>query len=151
MVTRIQDEQKQNEPMHMDLWASMDMSGQGWMARTSTRAARGHGEGSKGQYMTCRSGSMTVRNCYSLYHEEYLYEISLIPCSSHLHNMCLPHGKPYAIELNVILDSSSLCCAWLCCHTHAHHIFHASLPFCHHHAVALCVSYLNMSFSEQYW
>ena len=35
-------------------------------------------------------------------------------------NMCLPHGKPYAIKSHFILDSSFLCCAWLCCHTHAH-------------------------------
>ena len=36
-------------------------------------------------------------------------------------NMCSPHGKPCSIKLNLILDSSFLCCAWLCCHTHAHH------------------------------
>ena len=60
-----------------------------------------------------------------------------------LHNTCLPHGKPYAIKPNFILDSSFLCCAWLCCHTHVY----ASLPFCHHHAVASCYSYLDMPFS----
>ena len=36
-------------------------------------------------------------------------------------NTCLPHGKPYAIKLNFILDSSFPCCTWLCCHTHVHH------------------------------
>ena len=36
-------------------------------------------------------------------------------------NTCLPHGKPCSIKLNLILDSSFLCCAWLCCHTHVHH------------------------------
>ena len=36
-------------------------------------------------------------------------------------NMCLPHGEPYSIKPNFIPDSSFPCCAWLCCHTHAHH------------------------------
>ena len=36
-------------------------------------------------------------------------------------NMCSPHGKPCSIKLNLILDSSFPCCAWLCYHTHAHH------------------------------
>ena len=62
-----------------------------------------------------------------------------------LTNMCLLHGKPYAFKLKLILDSSFLCCAWLCCHTHVHHTFHASLPFCHHHMVASC-SHLDMPF-----
>ena len=70
-------------------------------------------------------------------HKENLYKISLTSCSSHFH-MCLPHGKPYGIKLNFILDSSFLCCTWLCCHIHVHHTCHASLPFCHHHAVASC-------------
>ena len=37
----------------------------------------------------------------------------------HFTNTCLPHGKPCSIKLNLILDSSFPCCAWLCCHTHA--------------------------------
>ena len=53
-------------------------------------------------------------------------------------NMCLPHGKPYTIKPNFILDSSFPCFAWLCCHTHAHHTCYGSLPFYHHHAVASC-------------
>ena len=55
-----------------------------------------------------------------------------------LMNMCSPHGKPCSIKLNLILDSSFLCCARLCCHTHAHHTYYASLPFCHRHVVASC-------------
>ena len=39
----------------------------------------------------------------------------------HFTNTCLPHGEPCFIKLKLILDSSFLCCAWLCCHTHAHH------------------------------
>ena len=47
-----------------------------------------------------------------------------------LTNTCLPHGKPYAIKLNFILDSSFLCSAWLCCHTCTSHIlcFSSILP-----------------------
>ena len=60
---------------------------------------------------------------------------------------CLPHGKPYAIKLNFILDSSFPCYAWLCFHTHAYHTFYASLPFCHCHAVASCPPISNMPFS----
>ena len=49
----------------------------------------------------------------------------------HFTNMCLPHGKPCSIKLNLILDSSFPCCAWLCCHKHAHHtcsmlLFHSA-------------------------
>ena len=54
-------------------------------------------------------------------------------------NTCLPHDKPCSIKLNFIFNSSFLCCAWLCCHTHAHHTCYASLPFCHHHVVASCL------------
>ena len=36
----------------------------------------------------------------------------------HFTNMSLPHGKPCFIKSNFILDSSFLCCAWLCCHMH---------------------------------
>ena len=45
-------------------------------------------------------------------------------------NTCLSHGKPYIIKPNFILDSSFPCCAWLCCHIHAHHtimlLFHSA-------------------------
>ena len=54
----------------------------------------------------------------------------------HFTNTCLPHGKPCSIKLNLILDSPFPCCAWLMLpHTCTSHMFHASLPFCHHHAV----------------
>ena len=59
--------------------------------------------------------SFQTSNC-----EEILYENSLTSCPSHFHNICLPHGKPYAIKPNFILDSSFPCYAWLCCHIHAH-------------------------------
>ena len=42
------------------------------------------------------------------------------------HNTCLPHGEPYFIKPNIICDSPFPYCAWLCCHTHAHHTFYAS-------------------------
>ena len=38
----------------------------------------------------------------------------------HFTNRCLPHDEPCSIKPNFILGSSFLCCAWLCCHTHAH-------------------------------
>ena len=46
-------------------------------------------------------------------------------------NTCLPHGKPYVIKPNLIPDSLFPWCAWLCCHTHAHHtcsmfLFHSA-------------------------
>ena len=49
-------------------------------------------------------------------------------------NTCLPHGEPCFIKLNLILDSSFLCCAWLCCHTHAHLTCFSSIlpPPCGH-------------------
>ena len=62
-------------------------------------------------------------------------------------NMCLPYDKPYVIKPNFILDSAFSCCTWLCYQTHAYHMFHASLPFCHHHVVVSC-SYLDMPFSD---
>ena len=77
--------------------------------------------------------SFQTLNC-----EENLYEISLILHPSHFYHICLPHGKPYINKLNFILDSSFLCCAWLCCHIHVHHICYASLPFCHYYVVASC-------------
>ena len=49
----------------------------------------------------------------------------------HFTNICLPHGEPCSIKPNFILGSSFLCCAWLCCHTHAHptcSCFSAILP-----------------------
>ena len=57
-------------------------------------------------------------------HEEILQRNSLISCPYHSTNTCLPYGEPCLIKLNCILDSSFLCCAWLCCHTHA-------LPSCY--------------------
>ena len=36
----------------------------------------------------------------------------------HFTNTCLPHGASCSIKPNFILDSSFLCYAWLCCHTH---------------------------------
>ena len=52
----------------------------------------------------------------------------------HFTNTCLPHGEPCFIKLNLILDSSFLCCAWLCCHTHAHLTCFSSIlpPPCGH-------------------
>ena len=49
----------------------------------------------------------------------------------HFTNTCLPHGEPCSIKPNLIFDGSFLCCAWLCCHTHAHHtcsmlLFHSA-------------------------
>ena len=38
-------------------------------------------------------------------------------------NTQLSYGNPCSIKLNFILDSSFLCSAWLCCHTHVHHTF----------------------------
>ena len=87
--------------------------------------------------------SLQTSNC-----EEILYKNSLISCPSHFHNTCLLHGKLYAIKPNFILDSSVLCYAWLYCHTHVHHTCYGSLPFCHHHAVASCCSYLDMPFAD---
>ena len=49
----------------------------------------------------------------------------------HFTNTCLPHGEPCSIKPNFILGSSFPCCAWLCCHTHAHptcSCFSAILP-----------------------
>ena len=66
-------------------------------------------------------------------------------------NMCLPHGEPCPIKLNFILDSSFPCCAWLCCHTHAHHtcsmlLFHSATAMWLHH-----VFNLHYACPEQYW
>ena len=60
----------------------------------------------------------------------------------HFTNMCLPHGEPCFIKLNLILDSSFLCCAWLCCHTHVHHtcsmlLFHSATAMQLHHVINL--------------
>ena len=61
----------------------------------------------------------------------------------HFTNMCLPHGKHCSIKLNFILDSLFLCCAWLCCHTHAHptysmRLFHSATTMQLHHVLNLC-------------
>ena len=66
-------------------------------------------------------------------------------------NMCLPHGKPCSIKLNLILDSSFPCCAWLCCHTHAHHtcsmlLFHSATTMWLHHVINL-----HYACPKQYW
>ena len=50
----------------------------------------------------------------SLWELTYLMPFTL---SQHM----FAYSKPYAIQLNLILDSSFLCCAWLHCHTHVHH------------------------------
>ena len=60
----------------------------------------------------------------------------------HFTNTCLSHGEPCSIKPNFILDSSFLCCAWLCCYTHVTSSCYASLPFCYHHVVASCYSVL---------
>ena len=56
-----------------------------------------------------------------------LQTVRRLPTGTHLShtlhhstNMCLHHGEPCFIKSNFILDSSFLCCAWLCCHTHAY-------------------------------
>ena len=46
------------------------------------------------------------------------------------------------LKLNFILDSSFPCCAWLCCHTHAHHtcsmlLFHSATVMWLHHVINL--------------
>ena len=46
------------------------------------------------------------------------------------------------LKLNFILDSSFLCCAWLCCHTHAHYtcsmlLFHSATIIQLHHVINL--------------
>ena len=93
--------------------------------------------------------SLILSNLFRL---QTIRKISIRPHLSytllHFTNTCLPHGKPYAIKLNLILDSLSLYCAWLCYHTHAHHMFYASLSFCHYHVVISCPSYLDMPFSD---
>ena len=50
-----------------------------------------------------------------------LQETHLSHTLHHFTNTCLPHGEPCFIKPNFILDSSFPCCAWLCCHPHAHH------------------------------
>ena len=56
---------------------------------------------------------------------------------------CLPHGEPCSIKLNFIFDSSFPCCAWPCCHTHAHYtcsmlLFHSATTMRLHHVINLC-------------
>ena len=53
---------------------------------------------------------------------------------------CLPHDEPCSIKLNFILDSSFLCCAWLCHHTYAHHtcsmlLFHSATTMWLHNVI----------------
>ena len=64
----------------------------------------------------------------------------------HFTNTCSPHGKPCSIKLNFILDSSFLCYAWLCCHTHVHHtrsmlLFHSTTAMQLHHVTNLQYTY----------
>ena len=60
--------------------------------------------------------------------------------------MCLPHGKPYAIKLNFIVDSSFPCYAWLCCHTHAHHTYSCFSSILPLPCSCLMLPYLDMPF-----
>ena len=55
-------------------------------------------------------------------------------------NTQLSYGNPCSIKLNFILDSSFLCSAWLCCHTHVHHtcsmlLFHSATTMWLHHVI----------------
>ena len=60
---------KWDGPMHADLWALLDMLGQGQMNGTSTGLARGHGEGSKRWQTNHRSWSTAAGNRHSLQHQ----------------------------------------------------------------------------------
>ena len=53
-------------------------------------------------------------------------ETHLFHALHHFTNTCLPHGEPCFIKSNFVLDSSFLCCAWLCCHTHVFFSCYAS-------------------------
>ena len=69
----------------------------------------------------------------------------------HFTNTCLPHGEPCFIKSNFILDSSFLCCAWLCCHTHTSpscscFLFHSATAMQLHHVINLCYAC-----PRQYW
>ena len=80
-----------------------------------------------------------------------LYKNSLISHLLHFINTCLSHGKPCFIKPNFILDSSSPCCAWLCCHTHAHH---TCLCFSSISATAMQLHHvINLHYAcpRQYW
>ena len=55
------------------------------------------------------------------------------------------------LNLNFILDSSFPCCAWLCCHTHAHYtcsmlLFHSATTMQLHHVINL-----RYACPKQYW
>ena len=59
--------------------------------------------------------SFQTLNC-----EEILHKNSLISCPSPFHKTCVClMANLILLKPNFILDSSFLCCAWLCCHTHA--------------------------------
>ena len=58
------------------------------------------------------------------------------------HNMCLPQGKPYAIKVHFCAMHG-----YAATHMHTPHVY-ASLPFCHHHAIASWLIYLNMPSSD---
>ena len=69
----------------------------------------------------------------------------------HFTNTCLPYGEPCSIKLNLILNSSFLCCTWLCCHTHVYHrcsmlLFHSATAMWLHH-----VMNLQYTCPKQYW
>ena len=68
----------------------------------------------------------------------------------HFTNTCLPHGEPCFIKPNFIPDSSLLCCAWLCCHTHVHLmfmlLFHSATAMQLHH-----VLHFHYACPRQYW
>ena len=57
-------------------------------------------------------------------------------------HVCLM-AKPCSIKPNFILDSSFLCCAWLCYHTHVYHtcsmlLFHSATAMQLHHVINFC-------------
>ena len=82
---------------------------------------------------------LILSNCFRLQTmRKFSMRTHLSHILHHFTNMCLPHGKPYSIKPNLILDSSFPCCAWLCCHIHAHHtcsmlLFHSATTMWLHH------------------
>ena len=80
-----------------------------------------------------------------------LWELTyLMPFTTSQTRVCLMVNL-VLLKLNFILDSSFLCCALLCCHTHAHHtcpilLFHSATAMWLHHVFNLC-----HACSRQYW
>ena len=71
-----------------------------------------------------------------------LWELTYLMPFTISQNTCMPHGEPCSIKLNLILDSSFLCCTWLCYHIHAHHtcsmlLFHSATAMQLHHVINL--------------